>query len=233
MQQHISEVERDLARRMIQMAELRDQTAHAHMRRVAEVSVRLYNHWAQRRGLPQNEQERQVELLRTAAMLHDIGNVGIPDTVLKKPGKLTPEERALMETHTLIGAATLIGAKTALDDAIYNVTLFHHARWDGLGYPSRANVVRSLGQGARGLNEAQDIRGESIPLFARIVSIAEVFDALLSPRVYREPWPPERVQTTIAADAGTRFDPELVQLFIAHFDEMCRARAMFVDCCGT
>lgn len=225
-----SQMTRTMILRMMRLAEMRDpKETGAHVKRVAEVSARLHHHWALRHGLPAEEMDRRTDLLRTAAMLHDVGKVGIPDAVLKKPGKLDPAERAVMETHTLIGASTLLGISSELDRAICDVTLYHHARWDGAGYPSRADIAQSLAHLGREAEDVPDIRGEAIPLFARIVAIADVFDALLSPRVYKEPWPPEAVKQAIAADAGTHFDPELAELFIAHFDEMCQAHAMFME----
>jgi HD-GYP domain-containing protein (c-di-GMP phosphodiesterase class II) len=225
-----SSMTRALVLRMMRLAELRDpKETGAHVRRVAEVAVRLYLAWARRKGLSEETIYQQVDHLRPAAMLHDVGKVGIADAILKKPGKLDPNERMDMEKHSRIGAETLLGVKTAMDQRIREVTLYHHARWDGTGYPRRAEIVETLQHLGIDTTNIPEPRGEGIPLAARIVAIADVFDALMSRRAYKEAWSPAEVQEEFRRSAGSHFDPELVELFLADFDEHCRIHAAIQD----
>jgi putative two-component system response regulator len=138
---------------------------------------------------------REVELIRRAAPLHDIGKIAIPDSVLLKPGKLTDEEFATMREHTTIGAEILSGSKSPLLRMAEEIALTHHERWDGQGYP-------------RGLS------GEEIPLTARIVAVADVFDALTHERPYKEAWPVNEAVAEILHQARRHFDPEVVEVFL-------------------
>jgi response regulator RpfG family c-di-GMP phosphodiesterase len=215
-----SSMTRTLVLRMMRLAEMRDpKETGAHVRRVSHVATRLYVAWAKRRGLSQELIYKQLDHLRLAAMLHDVGKVGIDDAILKKNGRLDPDERWKMETHAHIGAASLQGQKISLDDAIRDVTLYHHARWDGTGYPSHEQIVKTLEQLGEDTSNVPQPKGEGIPINARLVAIADVFDALMSRRAYKEAWAPEQVREEIARCAGTHFDPELVELFISDFDE--------------
>ena len=215
-----SSMTRTLVLRMMRLAEMRDpKETGAHVRRVSHVATRLYVAWAKRRGLSQELIYKQLDHLRLAAMLHDVGKVGIDDAILKKNGRLDPDERRKMETHAHIGAASLQGQKISLDDAIRDVTLYHHARWDGTGYPSHEQIVKTLEQLGEDTSNVPQPKGEGIPINARLVAIADVFDALMSRRAYKEAWAPEQVREEIAKCAGTHFDPELVELFISDFDE--------------
>lgn len=131
-----------------------------------------------------------------ASTMHDLGKIGIPDTILHKPGKLTHEEYETMKTHTTIGAGLLGGSKSRILQTAEIIALTHHEKWDGTGYP-------------RGL------KGEDIPLVGRISCIADVFDALVSDRPYKEGWPFEKAMEEILNCAGSHFDPKLVKLFKA------------------
>lgn len=126
-----------------------------------------------------------------------------------------------MEQHSRIGAETLLGVKTAMDETIREVTLYHHARWDGAGYPKREEIVQTLQQLGVDAAEVPEPRGDGIPLPARLVAIADVFDALMSRRAYKEAWTPDQVRAEMERSKGTHFDPELVDLFLAEFDEYC------------
>lgn len=221
-----SSMTRTLVLRMMRLAEMRDpKETGAHVRRVSHVATRLFVAWAKRRGLSQEMVYKQLDHLRPAAMLHDVGKVGINDAILKKPGKLDPDERSIMQTHTTIGAETLLGVKTSLDDAIRDVTLYHQARWDGTGYPSHEQIVKTLEQLGEDTSNVPQPKGEGIPLNARLVAIADVFDALMSRRAYKDPWAPEQVREEIAKCAGTHFDPELVELFVSDFNEYLKIHA--------
>ncbi len=216
--------------RLMKTAEMRDpKETGAHVKRVAEVSARLFVHWAQRHGLSREETDLRLDLLRPAAKLHDLGKVGIEDSILKAERRLTDEERAVMQTHPVIGAETLDHLESVLDEAMADVILYHQAKWDGTGYPSHEAIVRVMNRLGRPAERVGEPKGEGIPLFARCVALADVFDALMSKRAYKEPWPPEKVRDTIAHDAGTHFDPELAGLFVEHFDEMCEAHQMFSE----
>lgn len=216
--------------RLMKTAEMRDpKETGAHVKRVAEVSARLFAHWASKHGLSREELDLKLDLLRPAAKLHDLGKVGIEDKILKAERRLTDEERAVMQTHPVIGAETLDHLESALDEAIAEVILYHQAKWDGTGYPSREAIVQVMNRLGRPSERVGDPKGEGIPLFARCVAMADVFDALMSRRAYKDPWPPEKVRDTIAHDAGTHFDPELAALFVEHFDEMCEAHQMFSE----
>ena len=177
----------EVLERLARAAELRDDDTGTHTRRVAELSARI----ACAMGLPETE----VEMIRRTAPLHDVGKIGIPDGVLLKPGKLSEGEWQLMKRHTIIGAEILSAGRSEMVRMAEAIALAHHERWDGMGYP----------QGAA---------GDDIPLCARIVALADVFDALSSDRPYRPAWSRERVLAEIAAGRGTHFDPRVVDAFL-------------------
>ena len=225
-----SQLGRSMVLRMMRLAEMRDpKETGAHVKRVAEVSAVLFQAWAERRGMAAVELERKLDTLRTAAMLHDLGKVGIPDSVLKKPGRLDPDERAVMEMHPIHGARTLDGLSTDLDEATAEVILYHQARWDGAGYPSHAAITEEMVRLGRRADLVPVPRGEAIPIFARCVALADVFDALMSRRAYKDPWPVERVFETIIAESGSHFDPELVGIFRDHFESIRASHQLFME----
>lgn len=178
----------EVVERLARAAEFRDDATGQHQRRVGELSAIL----GQRLGLPEDE----VDLLRRAAPLHDVGKIGIPDAILRKPGPLLPDEEEVMRTHTLLGAQILSGGGSALVRTAESIALCHHERWDGRGYPWR-------------------IAAEEIPLAARIVSLVDVYDALTHDRPYRPAWTPERALDLIRSEVGTRFDPHAAEAFLA------------------
>lgn len=140
-------------------------------------------------------------LLRKAAPMHDIGKIGIPDNVLKKPGPLTPEERQVMNQHPAIGADILGKSRIALFKMAAEVALTHHERWDGTGYP-------------RGL------AGADIPLSGRIVSVVDFYDALTMDRVYRPAFGQDKVLAMLQEQSGKAFDPAVVDCFMRHQGEL-------------
>ena len=204
---------RAIVMRMVRMAELRDpcETA-AHVQRVADYSIILYDAWAAKHGVDEATRVRKRDTLRIAAMLHDVGKVGIPDAILKKPGRLTVEEYRDMQQHVVIGARLFSECESPLDQAALDVVLHHHERWDGAGYVGDVAAELKPNKNSNGSLTGSAITGEQIPLFARIVSVADVFDALGSKRQYKEAWPEDRVVAEIKANAGRQFDPELVEL---------------------
>jgi putative two-component system response regulator len=178
----------ELLERLALAAEYRDDDTQEHAARVGRTVALL----ATELGLPEHE----IEVLRRAAPLHDIGKIGIPDAILLKRGPLTAAEFDLMRTHAPIGAQILSGSQFAILGAAERIAGTHHERWDGSGYPNGA-------------------QGDEIPLAGRLVSIADVFDALMHERPYKEAWPLERAIEEIVGLAGKQFDPEISLAFAA------------------
>jgi CHASE2 domain-containing sensor protein len=183
----LADAEREIAHRLGVAVEWRDAETGVHIERMGRLCERL----AREVGLSVVE----AELLRHASALHDVGKVGIPDEILLKPGKLDSAEWAQMKTHTTIGAAILSGSKSALVQMAEQIARSHHERWDGTGYPD-------------------GLRGDEIPLPARICAVCDVFDALLSPRPYKDAWPLADVIRELAGLRGTHLDPALVDAFL-------------------
>jgi response regulator RpfG family c-di-GMP phosphodiesterase len=202
--------------RMIRMAEIRDPSETApHVERVAGYATVLFEEWARRRGLEGAAFERQRDRLRTAAKLHDVGKVGVPDSILKKPGRLTPEEFEEVKKHTAIGSELFTHDPSDFDEAAREVALLHHERWDGNGYPGFDDGGARRGR-----------KGEEIPLFARLVGLADVFDALSTARCYKEAWNEQRVLELIQSESNKHFDPELVEILFSQLDSIRRVRDM-------
>lgn len=176
----------EILERLSLIAEYRDDASGEHTYRVGRVAALL----AQTLGWSPD----QVELIRRAAPLHDIGKIGIPDRVLLKPGKLTSEEFVEMKDHIMVGAKTLSGSRSPLLQLAEVIALTHHERWDGTGY--------------------MQLKGEDIPLPGRIVTVADVFDALTHTRQYKEAWPIDRARAEIVRVAGVQFDPQVVEAFL-------------------
>ena len=213
--------------RMIRMAAVRDPAETGpHIERVAGYSLVLFDEWARRRGFEGPGFERQRDRLRIAAKLHDVGKIGISDAILKKPGRLDPDEVRQMQQHTIIGARLFADSPTQFDETARDVVLNHHERWDGGGYPGYVDLDgRPLVDPATGQRRAGGKKGEDIPLFARIVGLADVFDALSSRRAYKEAWDEEKVLEFIRSESGHHFDPELVDILFARLDEVRAVRA--------
>ena len=177
------------------------------------------------RRMPIAELERRRDRLSMAAKLHDVGKIGISDSILKKPGKLDDAEFATMQMHTIIGSRLFNGLQTDYGDVARIVALHHHEQWDGQGYP-----VTSLDEFATDPPEEpirRGLAGEAIPIEARIVGLADVYDALSSKRSYKDAWPEDRVIEEIRALSGTHFDPELVELFLDNIDRIRLVRDTF------
>jgi HD-GYP domain-containing protein (c-di-GMP phosphodiesterase class II) len=202
--------------RMTRMAELRDpMETGTHVNRVAGYSLEIYERWAGRNGRPRQEIEQTRDTLRMAAMLHDVGKVAISDTILKKPDRFNDAERTIMETHTWQGARLFQDRQSAFDEIAQEVALNHHENWDGSGYPGYVDVMtgQPTRKGTDGLPLGK--RGTEIHILGRLVSIADVYDALRTRRVYKPAWTDDDAVREIKALAGTKFDPELVDDFIA------------------
>ena len=206
--------------RMIRMAGMRDPSeTFSHTNRVAGMSLVLFNAWCDRHAIPMERRLREGDLLRTGAMLHDVGKVAIPDGILKKPAALTPDEYSTMMGHTTEGAALFSGHRTPFDRIAHDIVLHHHQRWNGRGYPQVAQPDGTLAP----------LRGEQIPLTARIVAIADVYDALLSTRRYKRAWSRAETVDYLRQQAGELFEPELVEIATGLLDELDAARAEFPE----
>ncbi|HEX9839548.1 MAG TPA: HD domain-containing phosphohydrolase [Anaerolineales bacterium] len=182
----LEETQIEILERLALAAEYRDDDTGEHTRRVGQMSAQI----AQALGLP----EAEVELIRRAAPLHDVGKIAIPDSILLKPGKLTPAEFELMKTHTTLGAKMLSGGQFPLLQRAEEIALTHHERWDGTGYSG--------------------LKGESIPMAGRIVTVADVFDALTNERPYKKAWLHTEAIEEIQRQTGRQFDPRVVEAFL-------------------
>jgi len=223
---------REIILRMNRMAELRDpKETGPHVNRVAAYSVFLYESWAEKQGISEKEVDQGRDILRMAAMLHDVGKVAISDAILKKPGRFTPEEYDVMKLHTVYGARLFPDIFSELDEAAVAVALNHHERWDGNGYPGHISLatMKPMPGYEKEDGSARGKKGEEIPLFGRIVAIADVYDALSNRRCYKEAWDPNAVLEELQKDAGKAFDPELVEVFIQNIDTFCQIAAQFPD----
>lgn len=185
--QELEEAQVEVLERLASAAEFRDDDTGRHTRRVGEVTAQM--------GRLLGFDDGRVEIVRRAAALHDVGKIGIPDSILRKPGALTPEERRIMCTHTTIGARMLSGGSSALVRAAEQIARSHHEHWDGGGYPD-------------------GLSGESIPINARLVAAADYFDAMTHDRPYRRAWPLEQVIADIGAARGAHFDPLVVDALL-------------------
>ena len=216
-----AQMTRTMILRTIRMAELRDpKETGAHVNRVAAYAVALYEAWAVKRGISQDLIDKNRDILRMAAMLHDVGKVAVPDAILKKPGRLDDAEREVMKQHTVMGARLFSDRYSEFDEASAVVALNHHEKWDGTGYPG--HIDPSDGRMTNGYETGNGTprpkKGEEIPVFGRIVAIADVYDALCSRRVYKERWEEGRVLDELKASAGTHFDQEMVETFLSNLD---------------
>ncbi len=200
---------REMILRMVKMAELRDpMETGAHVQRVGAYSAEIYHQWATKRGIDKQEKNRNKDLIRLAAMLHDVGKVGIPDKILKKRDKLTEPEFDTMKWHTVYGGRLFMNQTSNLDKMSMQIALNHHEKWNGKGYPGKIDNIMTA---ATRLGPPK--QKNEIPLPARIVALADVFDALISSRSYKEPWNEKKVFEVIEAGAGEHFDPEIVEIF--------------------
>jgi putative two-component system response regulator len=157
-----------------------------------------------------------IEIMYKSAPLHDIGKVGIPDAILLKPGPLDAAEFAIMKTHTILGLKTIAAAEKLLDrpssflSVARQIACCHHEKWDGSGYP-------------------HGLAGEAIPLPARLMAVADVYDALISRRIYKQPFPHERAVAMIEAGSGHHFDPSVVSAFLSETESFRAIAQRFQD----
>ena len=198
----IEETQREVVRRLAKASEYRDNETGMHIIRMSNICCYI--------AKKMECDESYSDLLLNASPLHDVGKIGIPDSILLKPGKLDPDERRIMETHVTIGNEVLSGHHSLLLNMAAEIALYHHERWDGTGYP-------------------KGIKGKNIPLSARIASIADVADALLSKRPYKDAWPLDRVVEYIINEKGKCFDPSIVDIFVEEIDAIVEIRSLYAD----
>ncbi len=189
----IRETQNEIISRLFNALESYDEETGSHVRRIGLMSAYL----AYILGLPAHK----VDAILAAAPMHDIGKIGVSDTVLLKPGPLTSAEFALVKQHTVIGGKILSGSQNPVIQLAESIAFNHHENWDGSGYP-------------------QGLKGEEIPLEARIVSVVDVYDALRSDRVYRPGLPEDKVIEYIKSQCGKKFDPKICTLFLEHLGEI-------------
>lgn len=192
----------ELIHRLARAAEFKDNETGNHVIRMS--------HYARLIGQAIGMDSAEVALLFAAAPMHDIGKIGIPDYILLKPGALSGEERDLMQQHTTIGADILGHDANPLMVLSRQVALTHHEKWDGTGYP-------------------QGLQGTDIPLFGRIVAVADVFDALTSVRPYKAAWTTQAAVGALQKGAGGHFDPDIVQAFMSILPEALRVKESYSE----
>lgn len=190
---HFSDPGVEMAIRLRQACEVHDARIASHLDRVSRYACEI----GRLVGLPT---ARLIEL-HYAAPLHDIGKIGLPLGLLNKPGSLTAEEREIVKSHTVIGHGILDGSAWPVISCAAQIALSHHECWDGSGYP-------------------HGLKGENIPLDARIVSVADVFDALVSHRAYKPAWEETHAISEMLKLRGNKFDPEILDVFMQHLPDM-------------
>jgi len=200
--QEIEDTQKEVIYKMGEIGETRSKETGNHVKRVAKYSRLLANLY----GLDSNKSK----VLFTASPMHDIGKVGIPDSILKKPGKLTEEEFTEMKTHVQIGFDILKNSKREVLQAAAIVAHEHHEKWDGTGYP-------------------QGLKGNDIHIYGRITALADVFDALGTERCYKASWSDEKIFKLLEEESGKHFDPKLIELFFDNFELFDEIRKKYKD----
>jgi len=199
---HLRYAHEETINRLMRVAEFRDNDTALHVQRMSHYC----EHLAKLAGLPEAEQT----LIRTASAMHDIGKIGIPDNILLKPGRLSPEEFEVMKAHAEIGYHILRGSKVPLLEMAATIALNHHEKFDGTGYP-------------------HSIKGENIPIEARITSICDVFDALTNRRVYKVAMSSYDATGYLRESKGTHFDPALLDVFLKNLTDFMTIKAKYPE----
>ena len=204
----------ELIMRMFRTSALRDDSeTTGHVQRVSSLSAELYRAWAEKHDFAEDDIRCKQGNIKLASILHDVGKVGIPDAVLHKNGRLNDEEFEIIKKHTAYGAELFDTFTGELDEMAHNISQHHHQKWDGSGYTGSPDVPR--------------LKGTDIPIEARIVAVADVYDALVSRRCYKEGWTPEAAREQLRTDAGSHLDPELVDIFLGMNDIVSAIYARF------
>ena len=215
--------------RMQRMAQYRDpKETYPHVERVSSFALEIYDRWAANHGIPNYEQQKFRDNLKIAAKCHDFGKIGVSDLILKKEyPRFTEEERDIMKGHTCVGAMLFTEPESALDEMCRDVALRHHEWWDGSdrGYPGKIDYTKLIP--GEPVPRAEPLKHEEIPLAARIVALADVFDALSHKRVYKSAWSIEDSFQEVQNLSGTQFDPEVVMAFMQVKDRICAINAMW------
>ncbi len=200
--QELNDTRLEVIRRLGRAAEYRDDMTGYHIIRMSRYSQQL--------ALAAGMSEQDAETVLNASPMHDIGKIGIPDSVLMKPGKLDPDEWEIMKTHVDIGVEILSGSDFNLMNMAAEIAQSHHEKWDGTGYPG-------------------GLVGEDIPLTGRVVAIADVFDALTTERPYKKAWPVDETVAFLKEQSGKHFDPNLVELFLGILPEILQIREHYAE----
>lgn len=214
--QALAELQDATIRAMASLAETRDNETGNHIRRTQHYVEALARHLQNHPRFREELTDTNIETIFKSAPLHDIGKVGIPDRILLKPGKLTPEEFEIMKTHTTLGRDAIVAAEsdTSQDNPFFRyakeITYSHQEKWDGSGYP-------------------EGLMGNNIPLSARLMAVADVYDALISERVYKAAFPHEQAVEIIRDGRGSHFDPDMVDAFLVLSEEFRRIAQRFAD----
>ena len=202
LQKEIEDTQKEVVFTMGSIGETRSKETGNHVKRVAEYSYLM----AKLIGLNENT----AELIKMASPMHDIGKVGIPDSILNKPGRLTKEEFEIMKKHSILGYEMLKSSKREIMETSSIIAYEHHERWDGKGYP-------------------RGISGEDIHVYGRITAICDVFDALGSDRCYKKAWELEKILKLFRVERGQQFDPNMIDLFFENLDQFLQIRDKYVD----
>lgn len=200
--QNLEETQREIAYRLGEAVETRSKETGNHVKRVAEISKLL--------ALKYGMSEKDAEIIRLASPLHDLGKIAIPDAILNKPGRLTDEEREVMNTHAQVGYEMLKDSKHSILQAAAIIANEHHERWDGQGYP-------------------QGKVGEDIHMYGRITAIVDVFDALANERCYKKAWPMEKVLQLLSDERGKHFETKLVDLIFENLEQIEKIMQRYSD----
>jgi putative two-component system response regulator len=214
-------VENDLTqlvsiRALAHLAETRDPETGNHILRTQKYVRALALRLSQHPRFSTTLDTRTIDLLTKSAPLHDIGKVGIPDSILQKPGPLTPEEWVIMKTHSRLGSDAIEQAEIDVEQPVAFLSLakeiahWHHEKWDGTGYPDR-------------------LAGDAIPASARLMALADVFDALITARPYKPAMPYAQARDIIASESGKHFDPDVVDAFLVNFDDFAAIATSYYD----
>lgn len=195
MKKSLNKAYTDTLYRLAMSSEFKDHETAEHIMRIGQYSVLI--------GKYLKLEHNDIFILKHASSMHDIGKLGIPDSILLKPSSLNEDEWEIIKTHTTIGAKILENPTSLIMKAAQEIALYHHERWDGNGYPS-------------------GIKGEEIPLYARIVALVDVFDALVSKRCYKEAMAPQKAKEIILEGKSTQFDPQIVEAFVAQYDKFLK-----------
>lgn len=202
MLQDNKELSREVMQKLCEASEFRDEDSLFHIIRIGFTSALIYSELG--------AAKEDVEKIFFAALLHDLGKIGIPDSILQKPGKLNDEEYKIMQSHAEMGAKILAGSKSDILKMAHNIAYSHHEKWNGSGYP-------------------QGLKGEEIPIEARIVALADVYDALSSKRVYKDAFPREKCVEIVSSKRNQHFQGEILDILLEHLDEVYSFRSDLKD----